>query len=236
MLDFNRAIIDATCDMVCAYKPNLAFYEAQGAPGLALLQKTIEYIPGDIPVIGDAKRGDIGNTARAYAHALFSVFAFDAVTVNPYLGRDSVEAFTAHQDRGVFLLCRTSNSGAGDFQELHLASGPLLYEVVAQKAGQWNAAGNVGLVVGATCPAALKKVRSLCPEMLLLIPGTGAQGGGLEEAVLQGTDSLGEKAVFNVSRQVLYASAGKDFARAARREAERVLLQIRTYQELKRGG
>lgn len=236
MLDFNRAIIDATCDLVCAYKPNLAFYEAQGAAGLALLQKTIEYIPEDIPVIGDAKRGDIGNTARAYAHALFSVCAFDAVTVNPYLGHDSIEPFTAYQDRGVFLLCRTSNSGAGDFQELQLASGLSLYEVVAQKASLWNTSGNIGLVVGATCPAALKRVRSLCPEMLLLIPGTGAQGGGLAEAVLQGTDSLGEKAVFSVSRQVLYASAGKDFARAAHREAEKILHQIRTYQEKKRDG
>ena len=236
MLDFNRAIVDATCDLVCAYKPNLAFYEAQGAAGLAILQKTIEYIPEDIPVVGDAKRGDIGNTARAYAHALFSAFAFDAVTVNPYLGRDSIEPFTAYQDRGVFLLCRTSNSGAGDFQELQLASGLSLYEVVAQKANMWNTAGNIGLVVGATCPEALKRVRALCPEMLLLIPGTGAQGGGLEEAVLQGTDNLGEKAILSVSRQVLYASSGKDFARAAHREAERLRHQIGAYQEKKRDG
>ena len=183
IVEFNKAIITATSDLVCAYKPNLAFYEALGVEGLTILEKTVEYIPADIPIIGDAKRGDIGNTAKAYAKALFSTFGFDAATVNPYLGFDSLEPFISYHDKGVFILCRTSNKGASDFQDLPCVSGPPLYEVVAQKAKQWNAYGNVGLVVGATYPEELKKVRSICPGMCLLIPGIGAQGGDLDSAV-----------------------------------------------------
>jgi orotidine-5'-phosphate decarboxylase len=225
ILQFNRAIIDATCDLVCAYKPNLAFYEALGTEGLTTLHKTITYIPGDIPVIGDAKRGDIGNTARAYAKALFSVFGFDAATVSPYLGFDSIEPFIHYQDEGVFILCRTSNRGATDFQDLYTDGLPL-YEVVARKAKEWNIYGNIGLVVGATYPEDLKKVRSICPEMPLLIPGIGAQGGDLASAVNYGVDAQGEKAIINVSRQILYASRDKDFAQAARNMAEKIRTQI----------
>jgi orotidine-5'-phosphate decarboxylase len=228
VLQFNKTIIEATSDLVCAYKPNLAFYEALGTEGLAILEKTVKYIPGDIPVIGDAKRGDIGNTARAYARALFSVLGFDAATVNPYLGFDSVEPFINYQDKGIFILCRTSNRGAADFQDLH-TNGLPLYQAVAQKAKEWNIHGNIGLVVGATYPEELKKVRSICPEMPLLIPGIGAQGGDLASAVGYGVDSRGEKAIINVSRQILYASKEKDFAQAARNVAEKIRSQINDY-------
>jgi orotidine-5'-phosphate decarboxylase len=228
VLQFNKAVIEATSDLVCAYKPNLAFYEALGTKGFTVLEKTIKHIPDDIPVIGDAKRGDIGNTARAYARALFSVLGFDAATVNPYLGFDSIEPFIDYQDKGVFILCRTSNKGAADFQDLCTDSMPL-YEAVARKAGEWNTHGNIGLVVGATYPEQLKRVRSICPEMPLLIPGIGAQGGDLSAAVSYGVDAQGEKAIINVSRQILYASKGKDFAQTARNVAERMRSQINDY-------
>jgi orotidine-5'-phosphate decarboxylase len=228
VLQFNKDIIEATSDLVCAYKPNLAFYEALGTEGLAILEKTVKYIPGGIPVIGDAKRGDIGNTARAYARALFSVLGFDAATVNPYLGFDSIEPFINYQDKGVFILCRTSNKGATDFQNLS-TNGLPLYEAVAQKAKEWNTYGNIGLVVGATYPEELKKIRSICPEMPLLIPGIGAQGGDLALAVGYGVDARGEKAIINVSRQILYASKEKDFAQAARNVAEKIRNQINDY-------
>jgi orotidine-5'-phosphate decarboxylase len=228
VLQFNKAIVEATSDLVCAYKPNLAFYEALGTQGLVTLEKTIKHIPGHIPVIGDAKRGDIGNTAKAYAKALFSVLGFDAATVNPYLGHDSIEPFISYRDKGVFILCRTSNKGAADFQDRRIDGLPL-YEVVAQKAKEWNIHGNVGLVVGATYPEQLKKVRSICPEMPLLIPGIGAQGGDLASAVRYGVDAQGEKATINVSRQILYASREKDFAQAARNAAEKIRSQINDY-------
>jgi len=220
LLEFNKAIVDATADLVCAYKPNLAFYEALGIDGLKVLQKTTEHIPTNIPVIGDGKRGDIGNTAKAYAKALFVTFGFDAATVSPYLGFDSVEPFIEYKDKGVFILCRTSNPGAVDFQNLVNIQGMPLYETVARKAKEWNIHGNIGLVVGATYPDELKAIRKLCPEMPLLIPGIGVQGGDLASAVKYGIDGQGEKAIIAVSRQILYASQGKDFAQAARHSAQ----------------
>lgn len=228
ILQFNKAIIEATCDLVCAYKPNLAFYEALGTKGFAILDKTIKHIPGGIPVIGDAKRGDIGNTAKAYANALFSVLGFDAATVNPYLGFDSIEPFISYEDKGTLVLCRTSNRGALDFQSLSINGSPL-YEIVAQKAREWNTRGNIGLVVGATYPEELRMVRSICPEMPLLIPGIGAQGGDLASAVAGGVDARGENAIINVSRQILYASGGQDFAQAARTAAEKIRNRINDY-------
>jgi orotidine-5'-phosphate decarboxylase len=161
-LEFNKAIIDATADLVCAYKPNLAFYEASGVEGLKVLQKTIEHIPDHIPIIGDGKRGDIGNTARAYAKALFVTFGFDAATVSPYLGFDSIEPFIEYNEKGVFILCRTSNPGAMDFQSLVDVRGTPLYETVARRAKEWNVHGNIGLVVGATYTEELKAIRQLC--------------------------------------------------------------------------
>jgi len=232
--EFNRAIIEATADLVCAYKPNLAFYEALGEAGYAALRETLAAIPPHIPTIADAKRGDIGNTARAYASAVFDVLGFDAVTVSPYLGGDSLAPFIEREDRGVFVLCRTSNPGAADFQDLAVSSERgvrPLYEVVAERARSWNSRGNVGLVTGATYPEELGRVRELCPEMLLLIPGVGAQAGDLAAAVREGLDARGAGILVNASRGVLYASRGEDFARAARAAAESLRDQIQQERE-----
>jgi len=226
ILEFNTAIIDATSDLVCAYKPNLAFYEALGIEGMAILQKTIEHIPDNIPIIGDAKRGDIGNTAKAYAKALFSTFDFDAATVNPYMGFDSIEPFISYHDKGIFILCRTSNPSAIDFQNLRCPTGTPLYKMVAHKAKEWNIYNNIGLVVGATYPDELRELRSICPEMCLLIPGIGTQGGNLTLTISYGVDTQEKNAIINVSRQILYASRERDFAQAARNTAERIRNQI----------
>jgi len=229
IFEFNKAIIDATSDLVCAYKPNLAFYEALGNEGLDALRQTVKHIPDDIPVIGDAKRGDIGNTAKAYAKTIFSDFNFDATTVNPYLGFDSIEPFIQYHDKGVFILCRTSNAGAVDFQALRcIEHDRPLFEIVALKAREWNVHGNIGLVVGATYPEELKLIRQDHPDMLLLIPGIGAQGGDLELTVRYGVDAQGERAIINSSRQIIYASREKDFAEAARKAASELREQINT--------
>ncbi|MBA7473246.1 Orotidine 5'-phosphate decarboxylase [subsurface metagenome] len=231
--EFNRAIIDATSDLVCAYKPNFAFYEALGNEGLDALKRTVEHIPDDIPVIGDAKRGDIGNTAKAYARTIFTNFNFDATTVNPYLGFDSIEPFIEYREKGVFILCRTSNAGAVDFQSLRCeeseSSHPFLFEIVARKASQWNKYGNIGLVIGATYPEELKLIRNSHPDMPILIPGVGTQGGDLASAVRYGVDARGEKAIINSSRQIIYASREKDFAQAARQAALALRDQINSY-------
>ncbi len=222
VLEFNKAIIDATADLVCAYKLNFALYEALGDEGLDALRQTVQYIPDGIPAIGDAKRGDIGNTARAYARAIFDNLGFDATTVNPYLGFDSIEPFIEYRDKGIFILCRTSNAGALDFQSLRLEAQDEhrpLFEIVALKASQWNTHGNIGLVVGATYPEELKLIRQSHPDMPILIPGIGAQGGDLEQAVRYGIDAQGQKAIINSSRQIIYSSREKDFAQAARRAA-----------------
>ena len=232
VFEFNREIIEATKDLVCAYKPNLGFYEAQGIEGLQALKRTVDYIPDNIPVIADAKRGDIGNTAKGYARAIFELYRFDAVTVNPYLGLDAIEPFTSYTDRGVFVLCRTSNPGAVDFQSLECESNDEkrpLFEIVAIKAGELNTNGNVGLVVGATYPEEMQVIRRLQPDMSFLIPGIGAQGGNLESTVRNGTDANGEKAVINSSRQILYASRETDFAEAARKAALEINEQINSY-------
>jgi len=229
VFEFNKTIIDATADLVCAYKPNLAFYEALGIRGLQVLKKTVAYIPENIPVIGDAKRGDIGNTAIAYARALFGYYKFDAVTLNPYLGYDSIEPFLDYKDKGVFVLCRTSNSSACDFQDLVDNFGMKFYQSVALRAGDWNTAGNVGLVVGATYPEELREIRKLCPDMVLLIPGIGAQGGDLEQSVKYGVDANKEKAVIVAARQVLYASKDADYAKAARKAAMELRDTINRY-------
>jgi len=232
VFEFNREIIEATKDLVCAYKPNLGFYEAQGIEGLQALKRTVDYIPDTIPVIADAKRGDIGNTAKGYAKAIFELYKFDAVTVNPYLGLDAIEPFTSYTDKGVFILCRTSNPGAVDFQSLECESidgKRPLYEIVAIRASELNTNGNVGLVVGATYPEEMKVIRRLQPDMPLLIPGIGAQGGDLESTLRYGVDSNDEKAVINSSRQILYASRDKDFAEAARNAALVINEKINSY-------
>ena len=228
VLDFNREIIRATSDLVGAYKPNFAFYEALGIDGIKALLETAKSIPSDIPVIADAKRGDIGNTAKAYARAIFDTFGFDACTVSPFLGFDSVEPFLQYQGKFVFILCRTSNKGAADFQSLRCeGSGNMqIYELVAEKAHSWNRYRNIGLVVGATYPEELSGVRRNYPEMPFLIPGVGAQGGDLATTVKNGVDKYRERTVINSSRQILYASRGKDFAEAARKAAMTMRDQI----------
>ena len=211
--EFNRAIIEATSDLVCAYKPNLAFYEALGPAGHEALEETLKVIPSWIPVIGDSKRGDIGNTAAAYAKAMFGVWGFDCVTVNAFGGQDSVEPFLDYHDKGVLVWCRSSNPGARELQDL-IVTPPLggdsrpFYEWVAISAAKWNTHGNVGLVVAATYPDELEVIRDLCPDMPILIPGVGAQEGSLEKSTLAGIDVKGRNAIVSASRGVLYA--GKD--------------------------
>jgi orotidine-5'-phosphate decarboxylase len=260
---FNRAIIEATADLVCAYKPNLAFYEALGEAGMAALTETLAAVPPHIPTIGDAKRGDVGHTARAYAQALFDGWGFDAVTVNPYLGGDALAPFLEREDRGVFVLCRTSNPGAAELQDLLVraeesdvgsaegvsgaagrrraqrppvwAGARPLFEAVAERARAWNSRGNVGLVVGATYPEELGRLRELCPQMTFLVPGVGAQGGDLEASVRCGLDERGGGLIISVSRQVAYASHEKDFARAARRAAQALRDQINRQRDIGAG-
>jgi orotidine-5'-phosphate decarboxylase len=235
VFEFNRAIIEATSDIVCAYKPNIGFYEAMGPPGLDALMKTRECIPSNIPIIIDAKRGDTMPTAKFYAKSLFETLGFDAATVNPYLGRDSLAPFFDYADKGVFILCRTSNPGGKELQDLVIGEKKLrLYEWIAMQASLWNENNNIGLVVGATYPGEIKKVRSICPEMPLLIPGIGPQQGALALSVRNGVDSNGNKAIINSSRQVLYASKNKkDFDEAARTQA--LLLRAEINNVLARG-
>jgi orotidine-5'-phosphate decarboxylase len=227
--DFNREIIAATAGLVCAYKINLAFYEAQGSAGYAALEQAIKDVPASVPVIADAKRGDIGNTARAYASAVFEVLGCDAVTVSPYLGGDSLEPFLDYADRGVFILCRTSNPGGSDFQSLMVdyeGQKLPLYQVVARKSGDWNRHANIGLVVGATAPEELAEVRRIQPEMPLLVPGIGAQGGDLEATLRHGLRADHAGVIINSSRGIIFASKGADFADAARRAADDLRNQI----------
>jgi orotidine 5'-phosphate decarboxylase subfamily 2 len=206
----NRALIEATAPYAACFKPNLAFYEQFGIPGLRALEATIDAIPDGIPVIGDAKRGDMGNTAAAYARALFDVWGFDAATVNPFQGRDAVEPFLAHEDRGIYVLCRTSNPGSAAIQNATLASGEFLYERLAAEMPSWGA--NVGLVVGATAPAELARVRALAPRTALLVPGVGAQGGAPADVVAAAGGEPG-LLVVNASRSIANA---RDPAAAAR--------------------
>lgn len=228
---FNKAIIDATEELVCAYKVNFAFYEALD-DGIDILKRTIKAIPEHIPVIGDCKRGDIGNTARAYAHAVFVTLGCDAATVNPYLGFDSIEPFIGYWDKEVFIVCRTSNPGAVDFQNLQFETENAqfaLFEIVAIRAALWNKQDNIGLVVGATYPEELKLIRQNHPNMLLLIPGIGAQGGDLASSVRYGVNAMGRKAILTSSRQIIYASQDKDYAEAARRVAADLRERINYY-------
>ena len=235
---FNRAIIEATADLACCYKPNLAFYEAMGPQGLEVLLRTVEAVPRHLPVIADAKRGDIASTAEAYAQALFDVYGFDAATVNPYLGTDSLAPFLQRADKGVFVLCRTSNPGGADLQGLAVTSdgpsaeGRPLYEAVAELArDRWNERGNVGLVVGATFPGELGRIRQICPRLPFLLPGVGAQGGDVAAAVRNALDEDGAGFIINSSRQILYASSDRDYAQAARRAAEALRDEINRHRE-----
>lgn len=220
---FCAAIIDATADLVCTFKPNSAFFEALGPHGFETLHRVIEYVPDTIPVILDAKRGDIGSTAEAYARAAFDHFGAHAVTLNPYLGGDSLAPFLRRADRGSFVICKTSNPGSADLQDLRLANDSPLYLEVARRAyREWNTNGNIGLVVGATHPRELRAVRELCPDIPLLLPGIGAQGGDIAAAVSAAVDTNAEGVIVSASRSVLYASTGIDAIAAARNEAVRL--------------
>ena len=217
---FLLGVVEATHDLVCCYKPNLAFFEALGLPGQRALRAVLQGIPPDVPVLIDAKRSDMENTMRAYARALFDDLGADAVTVNPYLGGDSLAPFLAYPDRGVFVLCKTSNPGAGEIQDLRVDGDEPLFINIARRAQEWDQHGTVGLVVGATYPRDIAAVRQVAPDVPLLIPGVGAQAGDLAAAV----QAAGEPAIINASRSVLYAASDgtTDWQARSRAEAARL--------------
>jgi orotidine-5'-phosphate decarboxylase len=220
VFEFNKQIIDSTIDIAAAYKPNLAFYESRGLDGWKSLQKTIEYLgqfKNDVFTIADAKRGDIGNTSRQYARAFFETLDFDAITVAPYMGEDSVSPFLEFEGKWVILLALTSNKGYSDLQKLETGSGKL-YEQVLTTAQKWAGSDKMMFVVGATRSEMIGHVRSLAPESFFLVPGVGAQGGSLEEVARYGmTKDIG--LLVNSSRGIIFAGDGKDFAQKARTEA-----------------
>lgn len=221
VFEFCAAIVDATADLVCTYKPQIAHFAALRAE--EALERLIAHIhdrhPG-VPVILDAKRGDIGSTAQHYASEAFERYRADAVTLNPYLGRDSIQPFLDRADKGVVLLCRTSNPGGADFQALDCGGAPLYLRVAESIARDWNAHGNCALVTGATWPQELGKVRAVVGDMPLLVPGIGAQGGDVEAVLRHGLAADGNGLMISSSRAILYAGTGEDFARAARAAAQ----------------
>lgn len=254
LFEFNKKIIDATHNLVCAYKPNIAFYEAYGIEGLKSLKKTIDYLKvnfKEIPVILDAKRGDIGNTAKMYAKSVFEYWDADAITVNPYLGFDSIKPFLKYKDKGIITLCRTSNSGASDFQDLliypsseaqaksrshssrearTISKYEPLYIKVARKIVQWNQKyHNCMMVIGATWPEQLRKVREISPNIFFLVPGIGAQGGNLEKTVKNGLRKDKSGLIISLARPIIYASSRKDFAKAAYIKALELKKEINKY-------
>ncbi len=219
---FNKAIIDATADCVCCYKPQIAYYAAIGAENELML--TIDYIhktyPG-IPVILDAKRNDIGSTADMYAKEAFTRYEADALTVNPYMGSDTLESFLKFHDKGVVVLCKTSNPGSADFQNLHINGKPL-FQIVAEKAqNEWNKHGNVCIVVGATHPDEMKVIRASAPDITFLVPGIGAQGGDINSVMQNGSDATGAGLIINSSRAIIHADSSAVFAEKARDAAIR---------------
>jgi len=231
--EFNKAIIDATYDLVCAYKPNSAFYEAQGEKGIVELKITCDYLRKkypEIPIILDAKRADIGNTNEGYVKFSFDYLGVDAITIHPYLGREAIEPFLQRKDKGIIILCRTSNPGAGELQDLIVNKRPL-YKLVAQKvAKNWNKNKNCLLVVGATYPKELKEVRKIVGnEMTFLVPGVGAQGGDLKNTLKYGLNSKKRGLIINSSRGIIFASKEKDFAQRAREEAKKLKNLINYY-------
>jgi orotidine-5'-phosphate decarboxylase len=226
VLAFNKGIVDVTKDLVCAYKPNLAFYEALGLPGLKVLENTVAHIRSTAPgavIIGDCKRGDVAQSSAKYARAMFDVWGFDAVTVTAFGGGESLAPFFERPDRGAFVWCRSSNPGAAEFQDVSLATGERLYEHIAAAARSWDKHGNVGLVVGATYPSELAAVRRICPDTPILLPGVGAQGGDLETSVKAGVDGRGRGLLVSSSRGILYASRSATGYTAAARSAVRDL-------------
>lgn len=208
VFNFNKNIIDQTAELVCAFKPQIAFYEANGAEGLNALKKTADYLKDnfpDIPVILDAKRADIGSTNSEYAKAYFDEIGFDAVTVNPYFGKESLDPFLKYADKGIIILVRTSNPGSDEFQKLDTGGKPL-YQVIAKNiAENWNTNNNCAVVVGATYPEDLKKIREIVGDIPILVPGIGTQGGNLEAVIKNGLDSNKQGLIINSSRGIIYA-------------------------------
>lgn len=236
ILEFNRAVIRATSDSAIAYKLNTAFYEARGVAGFRDMEKTLSSIPDACMTIADAKRADIGNTSKMYAQAFFDHWSFDALTVAPYMGFDSLEPFFAYKDKLLFVLCLTSNAGSADFEEQIMQDGRPLYHSVLGKVASWNSGGNGGAVVGATKSGLLAGIRREAPNLFLLIPGVGAQGGSLEDAVNYGVDGQRQSALINVSRTLIYPAASDagsfsgidDYERAVAAEA------LKIHDEMKR--
>jgi orotidine-5'-phosphate decarboxylase len=240
ILHFVRDIVATTHDLVCAYKPNIAFYEEHGWRGLRALEQVIAHIQKvapDVPVILDFKRGDIGNTNRGYAKLAFDIFKVDAITIHPYLGEEANQPFLNYKDKGIFVLCRTSNPGAGEFQDLVIEwedrgnpeNGPVwtshpLYEITARNVtSSWNENHNCGLVVGGTYPEELGKIRqTVGDDMPILIPGIGKQGGSVRQSVLNGCNRAGKGFILNSSSGIIFASYGHDYAEAARRETQKL--------------
>ena len=234
IFNFNKQIIDATHDIVCAYKPQIAYYAGSGIRGLGSLLKTINYLTHtypQIPIILDAKRGDIESTSRFYAKEAFNVFNADAVTVNPYMGLDSLKPFFERGERGVIILCKTSNKSSGDFQDLIISSTKMpLYIYVAKKAQEWNKIyENCMLAMGATWPEQLQKVREVAPKMFLLVLGIGAQGGNLKETLKNGLRKDRSGLIIHAGRSIIYASSKPKFASAARKEALKLKEAINKY-------
>jgi len=227
-LEFNRRIIDATHDLVCAYKPQLAFYEAMGADGFEALRATVAHIRSvapDVVIVGDGKRGDIGSTADAYARAMFDYFDFDTVTLHAYLGRDSVAPFLKYGGRGAIIVCRTSNPGAAELQDYVLegTDGRTVYQRVADATEEWDNEGRLGIVVGATYPEEMSVLRAEHPGLPILIPGVGAQGGDVEAATRAGVNSDGRGVMISSSRGIIYASGSADEFDSAARDATSAL-------------
>jgi orotidine 5'-phosphate decarboxylase subfamily 2 len=231
--EFNKAIIDATQDLVCAYKPNAAFYEVEGIKGWEALKKTIDYIPKHIPIILDAKRGDIDNTSRMYAKACFEYMGVDAVTIHGYMGTDTVAPFLEYGDKAILVLVKTSNKSAIEFQDIEDQNGKKLYMRMAEKIAEWNQAypGTAGAVVGATFPDDLIPIRRAIPDVPILIPGLGKQGGDAEKTVRNGMNANKEGIIVNLARGIIFASDGIDFADVARAKTIEITNELNSYRK-----
>lgn len=240
--EFNKAIIDATHDLVCDYKPNSAFYEARGEKGMRELKMTFDYLNENYPEITtilDAKRADIGNTNNGYVDFTFKYLKADAITLHPYLGSEAFKPFLDQKDKGCIILCRTSNPGAGELQDLSVVipsevneshTTKPLYKIVAEKiTREWNRNGNCMMVVGATYPEELAEIRKIAGDMTFLVPGVGAQGGDVEKTIKSGLNSQNSGLIISSSRGIIFASSGKDFAAAARIETEKLKNEINKY-------
>jgi orotidine-5'-phosphate decarboxylase len=230
--EFNKAIIDATHDLICCYKPNSAFYEARGEKGIAELKMTFDYINEKYPevtTIFDAKRADIGNTNNGYVGFTFEYLKADAITLHPFLGNEAIKPFLDRADKGCIILCRTSNPGAGELQDLQIGE-QNLSQVIAQKVSeQWNTNGNCLLVVGATYPEELSELRQIAGDMTFLVPGIGAQGGDIEKTVKAGLNSKNAGLIISSSRGIIFASSGEDFALRAKEETQKLRDAINNY-------